>query len=154
MGKECVCLCVRRRRPRAGGRPRATSSCDSGEYIILHQPAADRKFLFQCCEHRAQPEDNKRSEAVSLIFRGFTANYVSIKRKTQSRLKQLKHHREKLCVLAYKRSGSLFGGLALGCSHSLGSYKSYKKIQHVLKNNPDLNSVVLCRVCVSWQLAD
>lgn len=46
----------------------------------------------------------------------------------------------------------MFGGLALGCRHSLGSYKSYEKTQHVWKNNPDLNSVVLCGVCVSWHL--
>lgn len=46
----------------------------------------------------------------------------------------------------------MFGGLALGCSYSLVPTRVTKKHNAFFKNNPSLNSVVLCSVCVSLQL--
>lgn len=99
-----------------------------------------------------QPEDNRRSKAVSLIFRGFTANYVSVKKKNTIQAETTETSQRKTVCISIKEEQVHVWRSGFRLQPFSGSYKSYKKTQHVFKNNPDLNSVVLCCVCVSWQL--
>lgn len=77
---EGVCVCVRGEggREREEG-PGLTAPAIQGNTLYHTDLRGITDSSPSAVNTQPQPEDNRRSEAVSLIFKGFTANYVSIK---------------------------------------------------------------------------